>query len=356
MPDRDIINVYIFFEKEMQLLELTAVKKITFLLNTVILILVFGLMAFFTLCDVPFLVFFSIPTSMVYIIGYYLIHKDRLHLYVRIIYFWLTLYMGLTTLCLGYGYGFHLYCFSMVPIIFATEYLAHKLNMKCLKAIPVSIAIALFYLGCTGYVAYYGPIYERDQRYAAFFWSFNAIIVFGFIIYYSNYMIKTIISSEDKLLEAAHTDRLTRLHNRHYMLNYLNSLEAKKGHFTLAMSDIDSFKKINDTYGHNAGDEVLKAVSGKMREICSECEIARWGGEEFLLLFSCAPDNAAVILEELRKALENEPVIFDDKSIRVTITTGIAENDSSYSIDQWIQAADNKLYFGKNNGKNRVIR
>ena len=336
-------------------LELTAVKKVTFLLNTVILLLVFGLMAFFTMCDVPFLTVFSVPTAMVYIIGYYLIHTGRLNLYVRMIYFWLTLYMGLTTLCLGYGYGFHLYCFSMIPIIFATEYLGHKLNMKCIKAIPVSIVIAVFYLACTGYVAYYGPIYERDQRYAAFFWSFNALTVFGFIIYYSNYMIKTIISSEDKLLEAAHTDRLTELHNRHYMLKYLNSLEIKDGNFTLAMSDIDSFKKINDTYGHNAGDEVLKAVSDKMREICTECEISRWGGEEFLLLFSCEPDTAAMILEKLRKALESEPVIFDGISIKVTITIGIAESDSSYSIDQWIQEADNKLYFGKNSGKNRVV-
>ena len=82
--------------------------KNTYLINTVILFMVFGLMAFFKVLDVPFLVVFSIPTTCVYLVGYYLIYTGRLNIYVWMVYIWLTLYMCVTTICLGYGYGFHL--------------------------------------------------------------------------------------------------------------------------------------------------------------------------------------------------------------------------------------------------------
>ena len=95
-------------------------QKITYIVNTVILILVFGLMGFFYMCHATFLVYFSIPTAFVYIIGFYLIYSEKLDFYVRIVYLWLTLYMCTTTLCLGYNFGFHLYCMSMIPVIFVT--------------------------------------------------------------------------------------------------------------------------------------------------------------------------------------------------------------------------------------------
>ena len=334
---------------------LSSVKKFAYIVNTIILILVFGLMAFFRICDVDFLVYFSIPTAMIYIIGYYLIHKELLSFYARVVYFWLTFYMGLTTVCLGYGYGFHLYCFSVIPTIFVTEYLTFKLEGRMLKAVPISIAIAVFYILCTGYTAYFGPLYQRDQKIAAFFWMFNALAVFGFLLGYCNYLITSIISSEKMLIDAAHTDRLTKLYNRHYMLDRLKEVSSENKHSFLAMSDIDNFKKINDTYGHNGGDEVLKVIAEKLKDHCSGCQVARWGGEEFLILSSEPLTNGKEMLEELRKKIENEPVIFEGKEIRVTLTIGMSVRETDQSIDSWIQDADNKLYYGKNNGKNRVV-
>ena len=106
------------------------IKTLSLRINTVILLLVILLAGFFLWCKAMFLVWFSIPTLAVYIIGYYLIANDRLYGYVRLVYFWLTFYMAVTTVCLGNSFGFHLYCLSMIPIIFYTEYIGHKLKTK----------------------------------------------------------------------------------------------------------------------------------------------------------------------------------------------------------------------------------
>ncbi len=336
-------------------MDIKRIKKFANIVNTIILGLVFGLMFFFVLCEVPFLVYYSIPTAIVYVVGYFLIHKEKFAVYVWMVYIWLTLYMGITTVCLGYGYGFHLYCFSMIPVMFVTEYISYKLKRRSLKAISVSIFVALFYLICTGYTSYYGPLFVRDQKFAAFFWIFNAIIVFSFLIYYTNYLIRSVITSEEKLTEMALVDRLTQLHNRHYMINCLEALSVESENFLIAMADIDNFKKINDTFGHNAGDEVLKAVSQIMKNECEGCEVSRWGGEEFLILSSSAPPDGKDMLERVRSKVEAEPVKFEDKIINVTVTIGMAYRQSGQSVDSWIQAADDKLYVGKNNGKNQVI-
>ena len=337
-------------------MNLASVKKVTFVVNTAILLIVLGLAAFFALCGATFLLWFSIPTAMVYLIGYVLIYYDKLTAYARIVYFWLPLYMCITTICLGYEYGFHLYCFSVILTAYVSDYIGYKLKMKRISAPRISLMTGILYLLATGYVAYFGAIYDCDQKYAAVFWLVNAVSVLGFLIFYTDFLIKSIIASEEKLIEAAHVDRLTHLYNRHYMITRLEEIPADGSQRFLAMSDIDNFKKINDTYGHNGGDEVLKAISGKMQAVCQDCEIARWGGEEFLILSDKPLHEALSMLERLRSNIECEPVSFDGQEIHVTITIGIAAREPEQTIDAWVQSADNKLYFGKNHGKNRVIQ
>ncbi len=336
-------------------MELSAVRKVSVVVNTVILLLVFGLAAFFAIIKVPFLVAFSVPTACIYLVGYVLIHKDKLDIYVWMIYCWLTLYMGVTTLCLGYGYGFHLYCFSMIPIMFVTEYIAYKLERRSMRALPVSIVIAVFYILCTGYVSYFGPVYERDQKYAALFWIFNALTVFGFLIYYTYYIVQAVIVSEGKLKEAAFIDKLTGLYNRHYMFDRLVALTNENSGNVLAMTDIDNFKHVNDTYGHNAGDMVLHAVSERMRTVCTDCVIARWGGEEFLIVSKLPAEKACAMLEELRQCVESSPVSCEGTDISVTLTIGAAEHADGQDADEWVKVADSRLYYGKNHGKNQVV-
>ena len=349
-----IIYINTFLQKGVDSLSEKNVHKLTYAANTALLVIVLGLMLFFKKLEADFLVYFSIPTLCVYIFTYFLIYKDKLDIYVWIVYSMIILYMGVTTVCLGESYGFHLYCFSMIPVIYAIDYVSFRIGRRTVKSLYISICVAVFYFIFMGYVRVKGPVYDRDNKYAIFFLITNSLIVFWFLVLYLNAMVRSIIVSETKLTKMAHKDRLTELYNRHYMLDRLEEVSSEKETAVLAMADIDDFKKINDVYGHNAGDEVLKTVSRKMKEVCAGCDIARWGGEEFLILFG-GNSGVTEILEKMRSDIASSPVEFEGQIINVTVTVGMAGGKKDQSIDEWIQDVDNKLYIGKNSGKNRVI-
>ena len=337
-------------------MNLKAIRKLTFRINTTILLLVFFLAGFFFWCKATILVVFSIPTALVYLYGYFLIGKDKLYEYIRIVYFWLTVYMTLTTVCLGNGVGFHLYCLSMIPIIFYTEYMAEKLGMHKLDPMYVSAVIFVCYLGSTVYTAFAGAIYEVDNRVAGTVRLVNAVTVICFLIYYSRLMLRIVRDSENSLETLAHRDQLTGLYNRHYMITKLeNAMQVGEDAF-LALADIDDFKQINDRYGHNAGDYVLKNVARIMQETCADSKIARWGGEEFLILTKGnAGTDGFALIEKLRSSVENEDFVFENEHIHVTITAGLSGLDKGRSLDEWVKESDDNLYTGKNNGKNKVV-
>lgn len=122
------------------------------------------------------------------------------------------------------------------------------------------------------------------------------------------------------------------------------------------MLDIDYFKKINDTYGHQAGDFVLinlvKEITSVMRESDT---FARIGGEEFtVLLDNTSLDGAKIIAEKIRVMIENKHFIYNKATIDVTISIGISElNAQNASIDDLYKQADKQLYIAKQNGRNR---
>jgi len=327
------------------------IEKLTLIINAVILVLVFALAGLFYLVGASFLIWFSIPTALVYIFGFYLIRKSKLDLYVRLVYGWLTLYMSITTVFLGYGFGFHLYSLSMIPIIFYTEYMAYKLKTTTINTKLYCALVIAAYLISTGYAAYAKPVYETDARVAGTFWIFNSLTVLAFVTFYSRLMISMIIKSERQLSDRANKDRLTNLYNRHYMMERLKEAHEDDGVYGIAMIDIDDFKSINDRYGHAAGDEVLISVARAIEDACKDCVVSRWGGEEFLVLMSA--DTS--ILETLRKNVEAMTVTYEGNEIKLTLTSGFELKDKSITIDNWIAEADEKLYQGKNSGKNKVV-
>ena len=92
-------------------------------------------------------------------------------------------------------------------------------------------------------------------------------------------------------------------------------------------------------------------VASTMEEICKDSIVSRWGGEEFLILTKSDHE----LIEKVRSSVENSKVLFEDQTISFTLTAGVEKKNKELSVDKWIVAADEKLYFGKNNGKNRVI-
>ncbi len=157
----------------------------------------------------------------------------------------------------------------------------------------------------------------------------------------------------------ANTDYLTKLPNRRYFFGEANShLKAAKlanTSVSLAMIDIDYFKSINDNYGHDAGDEVLKGLSQCMAKYFEENLVGRFGGEEFAVYFADQNANESLQrLEKFRLFVEKHSPEFSKDRIKFTLSIGF-HNGPVYSLDELIKQADLKLYQAKESGRNKLV-
>ncbi len=179
---------------------------------------------------------------------------------------------------------------------------------------------------------------------------------------------KRIVSLQQSLQEAleiqrfqAQHDPLTGLLNHGEILRILDQelqrADRQELNLAIMMGDLDHFKKVNDTYGHVAGDAVLVEVSERMKKNLRLYDsIGRYGGEEFLLVLpGCSRDEAEIIANRIMNSVRENPVLFHDQQIPVTISLGIAFNNAGVpeKIVDIIQAADTAMYQAKQNGRNR---
>lgn len=158
----------------------------------------------------------------------------------------------------------------------------------------------------------------------------------------------------NKLKDDVHTDPLTGLGNRRSMDLALSSWKATKTSFSVLAIDIDFFKHVNDTFGHDVGDIVLQKLAQHMRDVSrADDVICRIGGEEFLMLLpSTNAQIAAQVAERLRALVESSAF---DAAGKITISLGVANwPDSSNEIVTVLKAADEMLYKAKKSGRNRV--
>ena len=168
-----------------------------------------------------------------------------------------------------------------------------------------------------------------------------------------------LVEYNSQLIDQANTDALTGLYNRRKAIEYLEDLLASstQSFISLCICDIDFFKKVNDNYGHDIGDVVLQQISKTMKASAGDkCLTARWGGEEFLLVFpSSNGDEAYYFLENLRQRIKALRFEAGEKNFAVTMTFGLAEYDYKSDIDSFIKEADEKLYMGKENGRDQIV-
>ena len=173
--------------------------------------------------------------------------------------------------------------------------------------------------------------------------------------------IQELEESRRYLREQANTDPLTKLANRRNFFQLtsmmLAQINRQKEHFTVAMIDIDHFKPINDTYGHQAGDFVLAQMAGVLSSTIREGDIlARLGGEEFAVASPYTNRLAAIVLSErMRKAVEQSIFEYEGNQIPVTISIGVASiTNEEDDIDKVLAIADSRLYIAKQKGRNRI--
>lgn len=164
-----------------------------------------------------------------------------------------------------------------------------------------------------------------------------------------------------QLRAAAASDYLTGLYNRRYFYDHgprlVNECLRRQRPSSVAILDIDHFKNLNDTYGHEIGDQVLKAVAGRLGALFegSDNLLSRLGGEEFAILFTEMNSRAATALcDEVRLSLADLKVHADDEELSVTVSIGVAEIAGYEAFDNYLNAADQFLYMAKHNGRNQV--
>lgn len=313
-----------------------------------------GLLCMFAYYHITFMVCVNCCSLLTYLIVQRMVDKLRYEFLV-ITYLEILIHSCLATLCIGWEYGFQLYCFSMIPVFFYCDYLARDLGGKPVTPfIFCEIDFAAFVL-IRFYTQSHDPFYlVMDPGFPIVCYTVNTCIVFIFSILYVSTFESMTRKSQKKLLNAANRDALTGIRNRRNMETLMHeaclSAISDGTQIAVAMLDINDFKHVNDTYGHLAGDSVLCAVAARITDLEDEnVRVCRWGGDEFLIL--ATGDNAFVILKDrtdaLVRALKDWSVDCGGIPVPVSITAGCAEYDGGLTLEDAVRRADEKLYEGK---------
>ena len=161
------------------------------------------------------------------------------------------------------------------------------------------------------------------------------------------------------LYKEAGTDSLTGLPNRRLMIEQIEQycVENRNQTFCVAIADLDYFKQVNDTYGHKCGDYVLMRLTKLFTEHAMERYSAcRWGGEEFCFFMpEMNLDQAGIVMNDLCSEVRKMNLLYEGNEFSITLSIGVEEYDFASSLDELLDAADDKLYKAKNAGRNRVV-
>ena len=269
----------------------------------------------------------------------------------------------LSVLFLGWDCGFALYIYCLIPAIIFYSGTVLKKEYRWIAYVMAGMSIFLF--GEMFYISLNtDPVYHLQRSESLFFYVYNVVIttssitIFGVLYVITlEYKNSSLINLNRKLEEDAKNDALTGMLNRRGFIPCVNEAIKKQDMFSIAFCDVDNFKQVNDSYGHDAGDEVLKRIAGIIKGELNGCRVCRWGGEEMVILMKDYDlTSAASKMETIRKIIEKTATSFYNRRIFSTITVGIEEYNSRYeTADEIISTADERMYYGKQNGKNRVI-
>lgn len=228
-----------------------------------------------------------------------------------------------------------------------------------------AICVAFLFIGAVVLLYYPNPLLVADYTAtfkSRFLASFMAVAIMSYLHEYARYRSYTALQLlRNKVEREARTDDLTGLSNRRHMYEHmqkaLQPLRRVKLPLSVLLIDVDNFKLINDSHGHQFGDNVLIRIAQTLQQsLRNHDSIARWGGEEFLVLLTETDRDAAkTVAEKLRTTIEALPIELNDTVLFMTISIGIYTADPEESLDVMLSRADENLYTAKNSGRNRII-
>lgn len=264
-------------------------------------------------------------------------------------------FMFFYLLCSG---GVHLtgplWCYAAAPFVL----FIYGVRWGAVSVVFLFIsAMILLYMPNPLLIAHYPPIYK--SRFLA---SFLAVAIMSYIHEYARHRSYcALVTLRREVEQEARTDELTELFNRRHMYEYLqlalHRMHRVKTPMCVLLIDIDNFKLINDNYGHQFGDRVLIKIAQTLRHSLRDNDsIARWGGEEFLVVLTDTDRYAAkVVAEKLRSTIEDLNIRYGETSLSVTISIGMHTADIDDTLEDMLKCADENLYAAKNGGRNLII-
>ena len=326
------------------------IRQTCYIANIAYLILRVFYLALFIITKFYILMWVDIASILIYVFCFFLMKKKKYYIYALLCGNEFFAFVITTTLMLGFNAGFHFYLIGLCVVSFFTSYFSKNHNIKgsiVWTGLSIIIYLVLYFV-----TSFNQPYYLIDKWLEMTLFTLHAVVVFLFVAFYMVTFLKYTISLEKKIMSESRTDELTQINNRYALYDFFNQTSDKSSK-ALALFDIDDFKLINDKYGHVAGDYILKEVAKLTMSVLSGSFVCRYGGEEFVVVLNA--EDAFDKLETLRKAIEKEVFEFEGNQHRITITTGASNYQKDMTLEEWVNLADNKMYFGKNSGKNKTI-
>lgn len=301
------------------------------------------------------LVVLNAISSVIYV-AFLTIFKDE-NLRISFAYFEIIFFSAMTELISGGHFGTLTFVIGMVAVIFfMLPYSNRKKHIYQLVGAALAVAISL--ISVFNY-SLYPELMDLVLHHSSFVKVLNLIITLFSLFYLTNLYLVELRTTREKLDYSSNHDMLTGLYNRRFFESIMKrSKDEKETSFSVAMLDVDDFKKINDTYGHETGDRVLAAVS-KCIESClpQDAVAVRWGGEEFVLYLPQVENSRALeVLETFRTKLSEQEIYHRGNRVTFTATIGLCTGESIADYEEYLRQADEKLYWGKKHGKNQIVK
>ena len=332
-------------------------KLISYLMAGMFLVIHIAMYIIFSAYSIRPMAVFNIFSMLFYVLMLILIYANQLTVFVVATFLEINLHMGSAIYFVGWNCGFQITLIGICSLLFYAEYMGKSLRIRTYPSIILSSVAMVVYIG-TFLISRLRPAPYRLPDYVEEGLEISwAIIVFVIVIFILIVFVYVALRSQELLSNEVLHDKLTGLPNRYYMSSFFASMDhtSSRKCYWIAILDLDDFKAVNDTYGHNCGDYVLVTVADIMKEKGREQELCRWGGEEFLIAGSNDGEDPVQVLQNLREAIAEHVFRYEDIMLHITVTIGMTWFVPNESIDEWIESADKKLYQGKKSGKNCVV-
>lgn len=333
-------------------------KDFAYNINLALLIIHMGLLLAFTLLQAHVMIFINILSIIVYMSTLRFVTTNVAR-FLKVTYLEILIHMISAAICMGWDCGFQLYCFVLLPLIYYSHSISRKTTKKRLSHKMLIYIDLLCFFVVRLYSIYFEPIYDIfDDTASVIIYIINSCVVFAFLIVFLSLYENMEHHIELYLKHTAEHDPLTGLANRRKMHEFFDSIDVSS-EYSIALIDIDGFKKVNDTYGHNIGDDVLRMVANILAKSENKnIHACRWGGEEFLLLCTCdnSFDTLKILLEQIRVEVSDTaiPLTDSDTSLNITVSSGVALHKNNEKLITTLNRSDEYLYTAKNSGKNQV--